>query len=362
MNTKILITCPDLQKGGGVASYCRMLQPHLGSDVDYFTVGARNDGENGWLLVSRMLGDYIKFWFKLKTSSYELVHINPSLGTKALVRDGLLVLLAKARGCKVLIFIHGWDEECEAMLRVKCLRLFQRVYFKADSIIVLANEFKEKLVEMGCNKPIIVETTTVDDDIFTSNSSIHRLPAYTTFNILYLSRIEKEKGIYEAINAFRFIKAKHPQAILTVAGDGAELTHVRQYVTELQIKDVHFTGYITGKEKDEAFRQAHVYFFPTWFGEGMPISVLEAMAYGLPVITRPVGGIKDFFDDGIMGFISDSVEPNLFAGLLDRLINDSDLSDQIGENNRKYAREHFAASKVAERIKNIYNNVLVQKI
>jgi glycosyltransferase involved in cell wall biosynthesis len=354
----ILLTCPDLQKGGGVASYCRILQPYLGSDVDYFTVGARNDDEKGWRLVTRMLRDYAAFRRKLKDGRYDLVHLNPSLGKKALLRDGLLVKMAKARGCKVLVFIHGWDEGCEAVLREKYMRIFQRVYFQADAFVVLASEFREKLLAMACDKPIFIETTTLGDEIFTRNDTKPRLPADAPFNILYLSRIEREKGVYEALDAFHIVKAKHPHVTMTVAGDGAELSRARQYVTKERIQDITFTGYITGEEKQRTFSEAQVYLFPTWYGEGMPISVLEAMAYGLPVITRPVGGLKDFFNDGKMGFITESRDPHRFVELLEAVMLNPDLWSSISAFNRRYAEEHFSAGKVAARIKRIYAEIL----
>src|SRR6185369_1898743 len=224
MNPKILLTAPDLLKGGGVASYCRMLQPYLGSDVDYFTVGSRKDDENGWRQATRMLVDYAGFWRKLKKGRYDLVHLNPSLGKKSLLRDGLLIKMAKARGCKVLVFIHGWDEEFEKVLLEKYLGLFQRFYFQADAFVVLANEFKDKLLDMGCDKPIYVETTTVDDSLFALPKTP---PKADRFQILYLARVEKEKGIYETLDAFHHVKNNYPQAALLVAGDGSELTNAR---------------------------------------------------------------------------------------------------------------------------------------
>ena len=131
----------------------------------------------------------------------------------------------------------------------------------------------------------------------------------------------------------------------------------RQYVTDQQIPDVIFTGYITGEEKNKAFSQAHVYVLPTW-GEGMPISVLEAMAYGLPVITRPVGGIKDFFNDGKMGYVTESRDPECFAELLESVMLNPEQALNMSNFNRNYAEEHFSADKVAGRIKRIYAELI----
>jgi len=209
---------------------------------------------------------------------------------------------------------------------------------------------------------VFTETTVVDEAIFTCADEeivISRKPTQNKeFNILFLSRIEREKGIYEAIDAFGILKSRHHSATLTIAGDGGELSKARAYVLSRGIEGVEFTGYLRGAEKSKVFSQADVYLFPTYYGEGMPISVLEAMAYGLPVITRPVGGLKDFFEDGKMGFATESKSPEDFARILDDLAFDHDLRSRIRAYNIAYAKERFPASKVASRIKDIYRKVL----
>jgi glycosyltransferase involved in cell wall biosynthesis len=89
----------------------------------------------------------------------------------------------------------------------------------------------------------------------------------------------------------------------------------------------------------------------------MPNAVLEAMAFGLPVVTRSVGGMKDFFEDGKMGFITESRDPAVFAEFLARLGADSVLRTSMGRYNRAYARGRFAASVVAARLLEIYARV-----
>jgi glycosyltransferase involved in cell wall biosynthesis len=332
-----------------------MLKPYLGGDVDYITIGTRSDNENGFRLLTRILGDFGRFCRVLKKNRHALVHLNPSLGKKALLRDGLLITIARMRGCKVLVFIHGWNGECEAVLRERYLPLFQRVYFKADAFIVLSREFKEKLISMGCEKPIFVETTTVDEYLF----SLHKPPPQNEhFRILYLARVEREKGIYETLDAYQQVKARHPYTTLQVVGDGSELTNARAYAKDKGIANVEFSGYLTGERKDAAFREADIFLFPTWYGEGMPINVLEAMACAIPVITRPVGGIKDFFEDGRMGFISETTDPKIFAGLIERLIVKRELGQCIGAYNRGYAEKNFSPAKVAGNLCTIYAQIM----
>jgi glycosyltransferase involved in cell wall biosynthesis len=180
----------------------------------------------------------------------------------------------------------------------------------------------------------------------------------TNFHILFLSRIEKYKGIYEAIEAYRILKNSYADVSMTIAGSGPEYANAMGYVSGRSIEGIEFCGYIEGMEKQQQFQKADVYLFPTYYGEGMPISVLEAMSYGLPIITRPVGGLRDFFEEGRMGFITDSVDPTVFSELLERLYLDPELRSRIKAFNREYAKQRFAASRVAGRLEQIYKKVL----
>lgn len=79
---------------------------------------------------------------------------------------------------------------------------------------------------------------------------------------------------------------------LTIVED--ELFETKQYVVKNDIPDVVFTGRLNGDALIDKFKNADLYLFPSYYGKGMPTSVLEAMAFGLPIFTRNVGGLPDF--------------------------------------------------------------------
>jgi glycosyltransferase involved in cell wall biosynthesis len=354
----VLLTTPDLERGGGVAHCCRVLRPHLSPSVEYLIVGERNPGESGVRCCGRMLRDYQHFCRRLRSGPCDVVHLNTSLAPKATVRDGLFLLLAKWFGKKVVVFWHGWDPSCEEAIRRRFLFLFRWVYFRADACIVLATQFQSVLREFGYDKPIYLQTMVVPDEVFSlaDGRRAHRT-RHDTVNILFLARVEKAKGIYEAVDAFRIVQAKHSSVCLTIAGDGSELKSVKEYVRAQNIEGITFLGWVRGPSKLQAFANADVYLFPTHHGEGMPNSVLEAMACGLPVVTRPVGGLKDFLEDGRMGFVTESLDPEVLAEHMERLILSQDLREQMGEYNRRYAAERFLASRVCRRLEAIYREV-----
>lgn len=354
---KVLLNTPPLDKAGGVAGFYLNLRRHLVEGIVYFHVGRRG-AESGLRAASRILADYVRFAWVLSRGGFDIVHLNPSLGPKAVWRDAVFHVIAKATRKRTIVFMHGWDKDHEAKLRRRGLKLFRFAYFHADAFLVLAKEFETSLREMGYQGPVHVMTTTFDEQLLSKASGARtRKRTDEPFDVLFLSRIERRKGILEALKAFAIIQAKYSNVRLTVAGSGGAVEEALQYVKDHNIRSVSFRGYLRGEQKAEAYSQAHCLLFPTFWGEGMPITVVEAMAFGLPVITRPVGALADFFENGRMGFVTGSLAPEDFARLVERLIEDPALCETIGRANREYARSHFAASVVAARLNSLYQSV-----
>ena len=145
---------------------------------------------------------------------------------------------------------------------------------------------------------------------------------------------------------------------MSIAGDGPELDNVKRLVKSNNYQDIEFLGYVSQDRKREALLKSHIYLFPTFHREGMPTSVLEAMCTGLPVITRSVGGIKDFVINNQMGFITQSKDPVEIAQLCEKLITDTRLRTKIAIHNFHYATKNFLASRIAEKLEKIYYSTL----
>jgi len=350
---KVLINVPRLNRPGGVANYYSTLRPYLDDQKVYFEIGETNHQSGAFGSLRRMFADFVTFCRRLGVESFDLIHLNPSLGPRAVLRDGLFLLLAKARKKKVLVFFRGWDKDFEVTLRSRFCWLFVSVYGRADAFIVLAEEFRSVLEEFGLTAPVWLDTTVVSDQVL--QHAVGRVGSTPDrITVLYMSRIEAGKGCELAIRAFALMRRDGIDGRLVIAGDGGERQAVEALVTELGVPDVEFTGYITGEDKVSAFLSADVFLYPTAYGEGMPNAVLEAMGYGLPVITRPVAGLRDFFQHSKMGFISDSQDPEVFAGFLRDLATSVEMRADIGRYNRGYASDRFAASHVAQRLEQYY--------
>jgi len=359
---KVLMTTPDPQDPGGVAFFCNSLRKPLGPGVDYFTIGTRVGVRRTPVgTVHRVYRDAQAFRRQLETRAYSLVHLNPSLLPKATLRDGHLVRITAAADVRVLAFFHGWNPRVKRILQRFGRILLNATFYRADAIAVVASDYQRQFEAMGCPVPVHVMTSVVPDDVVARARTAPDLRAQRrkpdVCRLLFLSRIEKEKGIFETLDAFSLLKRKHPGLELVVAGSGSALTAAQSRAQALGLQDVTFTGYLRGDAKHDAFQAADIYVLPTAHGEGMPHSLLEAMAYGMPFLTCPVGGIRDFMQNETMGYAIQDRRPHVIASTLDPWIDDVTGRETIGRFNQAYCAEHFAASSVARRLWQLYRQV-----
>lgn len=357
---KILMTVPDLEDPGGVANYYNQIMPYWYDEVKYYTVGRRVKEKNKLEKLKRLVMDYISFYKLISLNSYDLIQVNPSLGKGALPRDALYILIGKVKKRKVVVFIRGWDEDYEKTINNSLLLkyLFIKVYNMASATIVLGGCFEKQLKDWGYKSPIFRETTIVSNKVFDEKiNNVFQAP----YRILFLARMQKAKGVYIVVETIAELNRRGIAVTATLAGDGDELNDAIAYANRLGLDNVRFSGYLSGIEKAKSFGNSDVFFFPTYYGEGMPNCVLEAMAYGLPVVIRPQGGLKDFFENGKMGFSTTSKDPLVFADLIEKLVATPNLLAKVGTYNREYAERRFKASSVEGRIRDIWNKVYREK-
>jgi len=361
---KILIVVPDIRKLGGIEQYYSKLKNKFTIAVEYFTIGERlNKNSNKYQRYFRLINDYFRFIKVLKKEKYDIIHINPSLDFIMFFREGIFSILAKIYKKRTIIFFRGWYTSFEQFLGKYGIWIFKIFYGNANTYVVLANEFKEKLQAWGCTQPIYREVTIIEDEELKEidiQKYIDERLQFEKKRILFLARITKGKGIYETIDAVCILNKKYRNLELVIAGNGNELNAVMSYAKEINIDNVIYTGNVRGITRKMLLKTACIFCMPT-YSEGMPNSIVEAMSYGLPIITRPVGGIIDFFKNGEHGFSSFSKDPQTYANFIEILLNDEQLYRRISLSNYKYAISNFLASEAAKRLERIYKSTLLRQ-
>lgn len=342
MNKKILIVVPSFKILGGVANHYQGLAPHWKNKVKYIYYGKRKNIP----AIITLIPDLIAFTIRMMFVKYDAVIINPSLRPYQIKRDGLYLRIAHLFGKKVITFIHGWDNDYAEEIK-NTPQEFCKTYGKSSFIYVLYSEFKALLDSIPLNVPVLLTTTKVKDELIEDFDISHRSGEVKT--LLFLARADKLKGLDITIKAFEILKKNNQYLRLNVCGTGNALDEAKEYVKTNNIKDVYFKGHITGKDVATEFCNADVYILPT-YGEGMATSVLEAMAFGLPVLSRPVGGINDFFKEDDMGYLIDSFSPADYAEKIQYFIDNPSIVKKIAQFNHNYAKENFLASNITKKI------------
>jgi glycosyltransferase involved in cell wall biosynthesis len=358
---RVLILARGIKPLGGVVNVINALISNFSEtiSVDRFLIGSRIRKSNIFRRIFITLIDCLRLLNHVKKNNYDIIHINPSIVIFSLLRDGLFIISLHLTGLKnIVVFIHGWNSILfNKIKRNILLRLiFLKIFGKAKAIIVLGSNFKSELIDIGFRTDNIhILSTMFDGELF---KTAYPKKKKNDVKLLFLSRVIKEKGIFELVDAFEMVRNDFSELSLFIAGDGSDLDILSRYVSKKSLDDsIVFTGYVKNKKKATIFREADIFILPSYHGEGCPVSLIEAMAAGLAVITTPVGGIPDIIDDDVNGILLNYPAPSQIAAALKRLLNDRKLCKTIQDNNRRKAWKHYEAKTVTGIIENIYSQV-----
>lgn len=346
---KALILRPHPTDPGGVAYYYHLVEKYFNSkriSLEFYYTGKKPGKENFSGRIFKTLFDLYLLVKNIK--DYDLIILNPSLDPKSVIRDGIFHIAAKRiHKKKTLVFFHGWKIEFEQKIEKYGKRLFKSI-FNFDKACVLSAGIKKKLMKWGFNyETIILETTVYEQH--------DRKAEKDPYKIVFLSRFVKGKGCLEAIRTIEKLVEEFPNVKLYMVGDGEMSAELKNYVTEHNLKKyVEFTGYLSGEKKYHILDQSGVMLYPTYYGEGMPISLLEGMGMGLAIVTRPDGGISDIITPGENGFLVQSIDPNDFAVKIKFLFQNFNAWETIYRRNIQKAQEQFEIKNVVKRLEKLY--------
>lgn len=341
---KIIITTPDLNKSGGVSSFVNALKGKWGLEEYYFIRGGKEGTFFSKILFT--LIDLLKFFQLALKNQKSIFFINTSLNKNAFKRDRLFLMILKAIGIKPNIFIHGFDIEFFNSINKTKLKILEN----ADNIFVLSKQGRELLLDSIQINNIYIETTVADSDFSNFKFSKKQFQE-DQISVLFLSRLEKAKGIWQTIDTFSKIINETNSLKLEIVGYGTEEEAIKERLEAIKSNNIKFSGKLVGKDKIESFARNHIYILPS-DTEGLPITIVEAMFAGMPIICTKVGAIPDFFINNEMGMLLknnsvDEIEKSILT-----LVSDRNKLENISNFNKDYANNNFHPEIVVNRIKN----------
>ncbi len=207
----------------------------------------------------------------------------------------------------VIVSFHGADAQVD-MDKPKHRAAMQRMLELAKLLLVRSESLAERLVALGAaREKIRIQRTGIPLREITFTQRV--APKNGAWHCLQASRLIAKKGLSTSLRAFAEFAARYPKATLTLAGGGPLLNDLWSLVLKLGLqKRVKFTGFLSQQELRLQYANAHLFLHPSEMGEdgdqeGVPNSMLEAMACGLPIIATNHGGIPEAVEHGVSGLL-----------------------------------------------------------
>jgi glycosyltransferase involved in cell wall biosynthesis len=271
----------------------------------------------------------------------------------------LACLVSKTiRGMRLVSTQHGMPEDCGVRAPV-----FNRMQMKLNhralshsfhSVVAVSGEMKASLVrDCGFEEN---QLTVIHNGVALTQAGV---PGKKSDMVVIGSagRFFPVKGYPLMVEIAREISRKSAIARFVLAGEGPGLQHLQQLIQQYELEKIfRLPGFV--HDMDTFYRGSDIY-LNTSFHEGIPMSILEAMAHGVPVIAPKVGGLREIITDGVDGFLVDGRNPRDFAERCLMLVADSKRRISMGEQAREKVENSFSVQYMAKNYYCLYKDLTI---
>jgi glycosyltransferase involved in cell wall biosynthesis len=299
------------------------------------------------------LRTYAECLWMLLRGQVVLIHAHAAM-RGSFWRKSVFVALGRLFGVPVLLHLHGSEtvkffEGLPAPLRW----VVRTVLESATRVIVLSPTWKAFVDGFAPRAKVTVLPNYVKVP-GVSPTARRSMDAGNLVKILFLGAVGRRKGVYPLIEAFAKARAVLPCPVsLQIGGDG-EIAQCRALAERLQVaSNVEFLGWVGAAERDTLLKDADIFVLPS-LNEGLPMSLLEAMAAGLPVISTRVGGIPDLVTDGENGLLVDAGDVDALADAIVRMTTNAAERRAIAERGYVHVAKFYSEDVVVPRLEGLY--------
>jgi len=272
-------------------------------------------------------------------NEYSFVYYTLSPIGLPLIRDSILLLIVKLFNQKLILHLHGKGIK-NASKNSGILRYLYKWIFNKSTVILLSKKLYYD----------VEQYVKYNNCRFLSNGINSKMVGYLkkedqlgelkcSFSAVYLSSLIRSKGILDFLRSIAIVKKAGYKIRATVIGGEQDISisYLHEVIIKLGLKDnVKILGEVTGDKKERLLSAHDIFILPTFYpNECFPLVILEAMKYGLPVISTSEGAISEIVDNNINGFIIDKKRPDTIAEKIIYLINNKGAFIKMGVEARK---------------------------
>lgn len=350
MKKKVCMIVQDKGVKGGIAA---VISGYYGSKLeenfDLIYVESYKDGGKLNKLIKAICG-YIQFLKVLIIDKPDIVHIHSSFGP-SFYRKVPFIYMASFFDKYIINHIHGADfDEFYNEANDKKKKLIETVYKRCSVLIALSDEWKHNLMKILPEDKIkVVENySIINESVF-----YERNKRKCNNQILFLGEIGQRKGCYDIPDIVEQVVEKIPDVKFIIGGSG-DIENIKKLLKEKKLeKNVIFPGWVKGNEKNRLLKESDIFFLPS-YNEGMPMAILDAMGYSLPIVSTNIGGIPKIVLNGINGYICNPGDvADLSKGLID-ILSDINKLKSYGNESYNIVKEKYSLEEHIRKISNIY--------
>jgi glycosyltransferase involved in cell wall biosynthesis len=291
----------------------------------------------------------------LLTRRVGLVHCHVAM-KRSFWRKSLFALVSRLAGVPVVFHLHGSETKVfieEQPLLLK--RLICWILAKQSVVVALSKGWSYYLKSISPKANVEIIPNYIDLPELSSNATNGSNP--NVIEVLFLGAVGARKGVYDLLPAFGDASAQVPSLRLLIGGNG-EVERARALAAKLNIENrVVFAGWVSGEAKEDLLRRARIYVLPS-YNEGLPVSLLEAMSWRIPVISTRVGAIPELVREGIDGLLIDPGDQVALSSAITELARSSELRQKMGAEGRFQVERNFSKPAVLPILENIYRSLL----
>lgn len=351
-----VILGPSLMQKGGMATVQQLILTHVPNRIKVQHICTHDEGSLGHRGVV-FLKALFRFCKILLSGDVDLVHVHLS-ERGSIIRKTMIVLLCFAFRTPVLVHTHGAEfKPCFLGLPKWLQRSLAFLFRRCDGFIVLSESWQQFYVSQLSLEPRKVFTLPNAVEL-PAIASRHR--AADVVRLVFCGRVGERKGAFVLIEALAALPTEiRARTELILAGDG-ELQQGKALAERLHIShQVTFAGWVNQQQRDQLLQQADIFILPS-LNEGLPMSMLEAMAWGLPVIVTPVGGIPEVVQSNHNGLLVAPGDMHQLMKAIQLLVEDEPWRLTLGQAARKTV-ESFDIRTYGHRLADIYDRILLAR-
>jgi glycosyltransferase involved in cell wall biosynthesis len=296
-------------------------------------------------------------WFCITDRQIKILHIHHA-SRGSFFRKSVLVLVGKIFGKKVILHIHGGGFH-HFYNRAKHIRSVIRWTLENSDAVICLSEMWRKYYSSTFKLKRLVIINNVIEAPLTSHASSLANESNGSLKLLFLGHVTEKKGVFDLLKVLASERDAFQHKVKVTIGGIGEVERLEKTISDNQFNgDVSFAGWVNGSRKAELLNNCDVYVLPSYF-EALPISILEAMSYGKPVISTNVGGIPEIVKPGFNGWLFQPGDHQALSNILREAMENKALLKQYGNNSLSISKNYTPQS-VFQSLSDLYKEILNQ--